>query len=215
MGRPAEGYPWLWSVYCWLAGGNPVPGELTDPHSLATDLAGFIGALHRIDAAGGPPAGRGVPLRDREEVTRTSLARVRDLVDAGQIAVDTAAVSRAWEAALRAPVWKDAPVWIHADITPGNVLVDNGRLNAVIDFGALGVGDPACDLLVAWNLLSADTRRVFRETLGVDDAQWERGRGWAVSVALVALPYYHVRNPALAANSLRVLEQVLSEDPVF
>jgi aminoglycoside phosphotransferase (APT) family kinase protein len=215
LGEPGRGYPCSWSVYRWLDGRNPVPDELTDPRSLALNLAGFVEALHRFSAAGGPRGSRGGPLREREEMTRAGLAGVQELVDSGRFDVDTAAVARAWEAAVRAPAWREPPLWIHADLTPGNLLVADGRLTAVIDFGTLSVGDPACDLLVAWNLFSAETRPVFRAALGVDDATWERGRGWAVSVALVALPYYHTSNPALAANSMRVIDQVLSEEPVF
>lgn len=117
-----------------------------------------------------------------------------------------------WEEALRAPGWDGPPVWLHADLMPGNLLVDGGRLIAVIDFGCLGVGDPACDLFPAWNLLPADAREVFREALGVDDAAWIRGRGRALSQALMALPSYRKTNPAMAHNARHVIRTVLGED---
>jgi aminoglycoside phosphotransferase (APT) family kinase protein len=202
-GEPAEGYPWRWSVYRWLAGEHPSVDGLTDAGSLATQLAEFVAALHRIDPTGGPPAGRGVPLRKRDAPTRAA-------IDALQGAVDTAAVTAAWEAALDVPAWPGPPVWVHGDLAPGNLLTVDGRLTAVIDFGGLGVGDPACDLIVAWNLLPADTRDVFRTALAVDDATWDRGRGWALSVALIALPYYDTTNPVLADSARHVIGEVLA-----
>ena len=120
-------------------------------------------------------------------------------------------MSRAWEAALAAPVWDRPPVWIHGDLQPGNLLAVRGRLKAVIDFGGLGVGDPACDLMVGWNLFSGTSRDIYRERTGVDDATWNRGRGWALSVALIALPYYQDSNPTLAGMSRRTIDEVLAE----
>jgi aminoglycoside phosphotransferase (APT) family kinase protein len=108
-------------------------------------------------------------------------------------------------------MWPGAPVWVHADLSPGNLLIADGRLSAVIDFGCLGLGDPACDLIVAWNLLGADVRSAFRAALDVDDATWERGRGWALSIALIQLPYYHRTNPTLASNARHVIGEVLTE----
>ncbi|HEY2947872.1 MAG TPA: aminoglycoside phosphotransferase family protein [Micromonosporaceae bacterium] len=204
MGEPAEGYPWPWSVYRWLDGENPATGGIPDPDSLASQLAQFVSALHRIDPVGGPPAGRGVPLHERDAPTRAA-------IDALGESVDTGAVTAAWDAALRAPAWPGPPVWIHGDLSPGNLLCIDGRLSAVIDFAGAGVGDPACDMIVAWNLLPAEARSVFRATVRVDDATWERGRGWALSIALIQLPYYHRTNPALAANSRHVIREVLAE----
>jgi aminoglycoside phosphotransferase (APT) family kinase protein len=201
-GEPGEGYPWAWGVYPWLEGENPTVGGIRDPDSLARALAQFVEALHRVDLTGGPPAGRGVLLARRDEPTRTALAAL-------QGTIDTAAAVAAWDAALQTPVWAGRPVWVHGDLSPGNLLLQGGKLSAVIDFGGLGMGDPACDLIVAWNLLPADVRRVFRAALGVDDATWARGRGWGLSVALVQLPYYRETNPALAANARHVIREVL------
>jgi aminoglycoside phosphotransferase (APT) family kinase protein len=113
--------------------------------------------------------------------------------------------------ALAVPAWPGPSVWVHDDLAPGNLLLVGGRLGAVIDFGGLGVGDPACDLIAAWNLLPADTRDLFRAALGVDDATWERGRGFALSKALLQLSYYHRTNPSLAANARHVIGEVLAE----
>ena len=203
-GRPAEGYPWPWSVYRWLEGGNPAIDRLADPGLLARDLAEFIAALRGIDPTDGPPAGRSGPLAMRDAPTRSAIEALRGMVDTG-------ALTAAWDAALRTPGWPGAPVWVHSDLAPGNVLLVNGRLSAVIDFSGLGVGDPACDVPVAWNLLPAGTRNVFRAALRVDDATWARGRGWALSVALIQLPYYRDTNPVLAANARHVIHEVLAD----
>jgi aminoglycoside phosphotransferase (APT) family kinase protein len=203
-GEPAEGYPWPWSVYPWLQGENPTVDRIADPQALANDLALFIEAMHRIDLAGGEPAGRGVPLVERDAQTRAAIAELRGLVN-------TDAVTDAWEAALRTPAWSGPPLWVHGDLAPGNLLLRGGRLAAVIDFGGVGVGDPACDLMPAWNLLPLDARGVFRTALAVDDATWDRGRGWALTVALLQLPYYKDTNPELAASSRHVIREVLAE----
>jgi len=203
-GKPAEGYPWDWSVCRWLEGENATLERIADLRQAATDLAEFVAALQRIDATNGPPAGRGVPLAMRDAETRTAIADLHGMLD-------TDAATAAWEAALEAPAWDRAPVWFHGDLLPGNLLFERGRLSAVIDFGCLGVGDPACDAMVAWTLFSAETRGVFRAALPVDDATWSRGRGWALSVGLIALPYYKDTNPVLAGIAQNAIDEVLAE----
>jgi aminoglycoside phosphotransferase (APT) family kinase protein len=205
-GSPGEGYPWPWSVQRWLDGVDATSGRLADLRATAVDLAGFVTALRRIDGSDGPrpgPTGRGVPLVVRDGATRAAIEALGE-------GVDPDAVITAWETALAAPEWDGEPVWVHGDLTPGNLLVVDGRLSAVLDFGAAAVGDPAVDLLPAWNLFTGDARSAYREALGVDDAMWARGRGWALSVALIALPYYLHTNPAITASSWFVVEQVLA-----
>ncbi|MFG3660503.1 aminoglycoside phosphotransferase family protein [Streptomyces sp. NPDC047706] len=203
-GEPDAEFPFPWSVYRWLEGRNPVAGRLDEPERLAEDLAEFVTALRRVDAGNGPPNLRGVPLATRDEPTRAAVAQL-----VGR--VDTAAVTALWEEALRAPAYTGAPVWAHGDLSPGNVLVREGRLSGVIDFGLVGVGDPAVDLIVAWNLLPAGARETFRRAVGADAAAWARGRGWALSISLIQLPYYWETNPLLAANSRHVIGEVLAE----
>lgn len=145
-GAPGETYPWQWSVYRWIHGETPTAGRLAEPCLLARDLAEFIAALHRVDPTDGPPSYRSEALATRDTGTRDAIARVREIVDAE-------AATAAWDAALRAPAWSGPPVWIHADLQPGNLLTVRGRLSAVIDFGCLGLGDPAVDLIAAWYLL--------------------------------------------------------------
>lgn len=208
-GVASEGYPFRWSIYQWLEGENATIERLANPIQAATDLAQFINALQAIDTTDAPnPEShnffRGVPLAMRDAQTRTAIAKLDGILD-------TNAAIAAWEVALQAPVWDDAPVWIHGDLQSGNLLAQQGQLSAVIDFGGLAVGDPACDLQVAWNLFSSETRKIFREVLQVDDATWARGRGWALSVGLIALPYYQITNPALAGISRRAINEVLTE----
>jgi aminoglycoside phosphotransferase (APT) family kinase protein len=208
QGEPAEGYPWPWSVYRWLAGENPEAGALSEPVLMAEELAEFVAAMRSITLPGAPQAHRGGPVVSLDAETRAALEELRGIPQEG---VDCDAATAVWEAALRAPSWDGPPVWLHADLMPGNLLVDRGRLTSVIDFGCVGVGDPACDLFPAWNLLPAGAREVFREALSVDDATWTRGRGRTLSQALIALPYYRNTNPAMARNARHVIRTVLAE----
>ena len=208
-GVSAEGYPWHWSIYQWLTGENATIERIDDLHQAATELAQFLAALQRIDSTGGPRpgthnSGRGVPLVMRDADTRAAITSLGNMLDAD-------AVTAAWDSALRATVWNGPPVWIHGDLQPGNLLVEKSQLSAVIDFGCLGVGDPACDLMIAWTLLSGASRKVFRSTLAVDDATWARGRGWALSVALIALPYYLNTNPVIVSSARHTIDEVLAD----
>jgi aminoglycoside phosphotransferase (APT) family kinase protein len=207
-GEPAQGYQWPWSVYRWLAGEHPEAGALTEPVLLAGDLAAFVAAMRSITLPDAPKAHRGGPVASLDAATRAAIRELRGIPEEG---VDCAAVAAVWEQALRAPGWDGPPAWLHADLMPGNLLIDGGRLASVIDFGCVGAGDPACDLFPAWNLLPADAREVFREALAVDDATWIRGRGRTLSQALIALPYYRRTNPAMARNARHVIRAVLGE----
>jgi aminoglycoside phosphotransferase (APT) family kinase protein len=208
-GKPDDGYPWHWSVYKWIDGENATIDRLKDKAQAAKALAQFIATLQSIDATNGPSPGshnsnRGIQLAARDAHTRDVIHSLK-----GSLDIDTA--TAAWEAALNAPVYQDTPVWIHGDIQSSNLLAVEGRINAVIDFGCLGIGDPACDLMVAWNLFSVETREVFRKTLSVDDATWTRGCGWALSVGLIALPYYAKTNLVLAKIAQYTIDEVLAD----
>ncbi|MEV6019913.1 aminoglycoside phosphotransferase family protein [Streptomyces sp. NPDC051997] len=203
LGTPTAGYPWHWSVLRWLDGDPPTAGALPDGRQLAADLGAFVASLRALDLPGGPPAHRGTPLSAVDAETRSAIADLRG-------SVDTGAATAAWEEALAAPRWTGPPRWLHSDLMPMNLLVREGRLAAVLDFATLGTGDPACDLVPAWNLLPATARPVFRDAAGADDADWARGRGWALSMALVQLPYYRDTNPVIAANATHVIREVLA-----
>jgi|SoiMethySBSTD1v2_1073268.scaffolds.fasta_scaffold29981_4 aminoglycoside phosphotransferase (APT) family kinase protein len=214
VGEPASGYPWPWAVYRWLDGADATHAPLRDEVEAARDLAAFVLALRRVDTTGGPRPGppnygRGAPLLPFDAPVRRSLAQLDEI---GGL-VDTGAAAAAWDAAVGAAVWTGAPVWVHGDLMPGNLLVVDGRITAVIDWGALGVGDPACDLMPAWNLFSAEGRQAYRTALDVDAAAWQRGRGWALLQAVMALPYYLDTNPGMVAVARRTLAEVLSEPP--
>jgi aminoglycoside phosphotransferase (APT) family kinase protein len=208
-GEPGFGYPWRWSVYRWIPG---VEATVQPPHDLtlaAHDLGRFVAALHAIDPAGGPSPGphnsfRGEPLVRRDSATREAIAELAGVIDA-----DTAA--SAWEAALAAPTRENGPVWVHGDLTPANLLIQDDALSAVIDFGCLGVGDPAADAPAAWSVFTAATRGAFRAAARFDDATWARGRGWALSFGLIALPYYVHSNPGLAGIARRTIDEVLAD----
>ncbi|HEV7134276.1 MAG TPA: aminoglycoside phosphotransferase family protein [Gaiellaceae bacterium] len=205
-GEPAEGYPFAWSVYEWLPGEN-ANGTIHDLGRAAVDLAAFVQALRRIDATGAHErrrGSRGGPLVENDESVRVSIAKLGDRID-GEAAL------RAWEESLDAAPWDGDECWVHGDLLPGNLLVVDGRLSAVIDFGCLNVGDPACDLQPAWNVFAGDSRARFRSELDADDASWLRGRGWALAQAVVALPYYWDTNPGMIRQASHALAEVLAD----
>jgi aminoglycoside phosphotransferase (APT) family kinase protein len=170
-------------------------------------LAKFLMALQHAlpvdsDAPNPHDEVTGMPLAKRDHATRAAIAAVHDTFDAPTM-------TAVWDAALRAPAWDCAPVWFHGDLHLGNLLVTGGNLSAVIDFAGLGGGDPACDLVIAWNLLSPETRPLFRAALQVDDATWTRARGWALATGLNAYTAYAATNPLVAMNTRRQITQVL------
>ncbi len=204
LGEPGDGYPGSWAAYRWIPGETANPDDLVSPDRFARDLAAFVGALRGIDTGGRQWDGtsRGGPLSSKDEGVRDALAASTSLVD-------TSRLTTVWETCLAAPAYAGAPVWIHADLMPGNLLVRNGRLAAVIDLGSLCVGDPAVDLMPAWCLFDAATRAAYRTALDVDDLAWERGRGWAIVQAIIALPYYVHTNAGMADTARRTLAAVL------
>jgi aminoglycoside phosphotransferase (APT) family kinase protein len=200
QGRPTGDYPWFWEIHSWVEG-ETVPVEEIDAIQAARDLAALVAALQQVSPAGAPP-GRGIPLAERDKEIRYWLSRFEG----------DPAVTAGWERALAAPPWGGAPVWHHGDLDARNWLVRDGRISGVIDWGSMGVGDPACDVMVAWKLHSPAARDVFRETLPMDDATWERARGWALSQAVAALAYYTPENnPTLYSEAESWLDLVLSE----
>jgi len=208
MGEPGEGYPFPWSVRGWLRGETADRGRIDDMAQFAVSVAEFILALQRSDPTGGPLAGqhswyRGASPAHYDDETRRCLAALKGRVDTGRaVAV--------WDAALAAG-WRGTPVWFHGDIASGNLLVADGKLTAVIDFGTSGIGDPACDLVIAWTLFSQDSREAFRDAVGQDDGTWARARGWALWKALLNLTGCVDTEPERAAVNRRVIDEVLAE----
>jgi aminoglycoside phosphotransferase (APT) family kinase protein len=206
LGEPGEGYPWRWSICTWLPGEPASRDHLDDPGAAAIDLARFVHELEAIDAVDGPPPdGRGEPLDTRDEACRASIAEVGE-------GIDRTWAEAEWDAALAAPAWAGAAVWIHGDLDARNLLATRGRLSGVLDWGSLAVGDPAADVMVAWRLCDADARRRFRADLQVDDATWSRARGWVLSQAVMILSYYTPKtNAVLVTEAERWLSELLAD----
>lgn len=181
MGEPGEGYPWKWSIYRWMEGEPASIARIENLEEFAEDLAKFLIAFQSIDTAGGPvpydDTSRGGPISIYDEETRQSIEILRNKID-------TKAATKVWETALET-TWSNPPVWVHGDVALGNLLVKNGRLSSVIDFGGLVAGDPACDLVINWTFFKGKSREVFRERLKFDEGTWARGRAWALWKALI------------------------------
>jgi aminoglycoside phosphotransferase (APT) family kinase protein len=208
-GEPGEGYPHPWSVYRWLAGEPAASARVHDPVELAGALGRFLAALRRADTRGGPEPGphcffRGGPLSTYADEARRAIAALGDEVPAAD-------AHRILDEAL-ATRWERDPVWVHGDVAAGNLLLRDGRLAAVVDFGCAAVGDPACDVAIAWTFLSGASRDAFRSALAVDRSTWARGRGWALWKALITLVGDLERGDAeAAAATRRVIERVVAD----
>jgi aminoglycoside phosphotransferase (APT) family kinase protein len=204
MGTPTVDYPFAWGVYRWIEGQSWSTQPPDDLHRAASDLADFVQSLQAVDPTGVRAGWRGWPLVDIDDLFRTGLARSQELFP-------TEAVLRAWDVSVSAPGWTGAPVWLHGDLLPTNLVVADGHLRGVIDFGCCGIGDPAIEYSTAWTLFPPEVRREYRELLDVDDATWLRARGWALSHGVGGYAYYRHTNPEFAGNAWRTLEAVLAE----
>jgi aminoglycoside phosphotransferase (APT) family kinase protein len=208
LGQPGEGFAAPWAVYDWLPGEPLDPDHCAHAEAVGTDLAGFVQALWATTPSDFPSpgertSGRGGPLQPRDAMFQAALAHCEGLIDVG-------AVAETWARLLAAPPWDEPPVLVHGDLMAGNLLVDDGRLSGVIDFGCLVAGDPATDLLGAWAMGPAG-RAALRDALEVDDATWARGAGWALSVGVIALPYYLRTNPGMSRQNHHLIAQVLAD----
>jgi aminoglycoside phosphotransferase (APT) family kinase protein len=204
-GRPGHGYPFPWLIYPWQDGVSLDQVVLDSWNGLAVDVAEFVLALERVPTAGGPePRRRGTPMAQYDPAVQWGLDRVKGLID-----VDLAA--RIWRSALDAGDWPHDPVWVHGDLLPGNLLVRDERLCGVIDWSGAGVGDPACDAMVAWSL-PPHARRTFRRAVGFDDATWTRGRGWVVEQTILYIPYYERTLPLQVEQAKQRLRAALEDE---
>jgi aminoglycoside phosphotransferase (APT) family kinase protein len=207
VGNPAFGYPWPWAVSRWLDGEVATVEALGDSSVAAVQLGEFLTALHQfvpgeVSALAAREDLTVRPLAQRDRATRAAIAAVDGVFDA-------TAMTRVWDQALNAPGWGRPPVWVHGDFHTGNLLTRDGRLSAVIDWGGLAIGDPACDLTVAFTLMSAKTRAAFRAALETDDSTWTRGRGWALATGLNAYTSYAAVNSRVAAQTTRQMTEAL------
>lgn len=209
MGQPTDAYPWYWSIYHWIDGETAAIARIDNLSEFAVDLAQFLNALQQVDASDGPQSGlhnfyRGGSLRMYDEETQHAMSALEDMSDIEKVVA-------VWEAALNT-TWNKPPVWIHGDVHPTNLLMKDGQLHAVIDFGCLGVGDPACDLVIAWTLFSGQSRADFFSNLQVDCATWSRARGWALWKAVITLADHTHTNPAKVEEARRVIREVLADN---
>ncbi|MEP7019175.1 MAG: aminoglycoside phosphotransferase family protein [Pseudonocardiales bacterium] len=207
FGVPGDGYPWPWSVYPWVIGRNPQPGEADV--GLAGDLADFARVLRGLDTFG--LVAEGLLHSYRVDSIQLRDATTRQCIDESTGLIDTVLVIQVWDQVRRVCDFTGPRVWMHSDLQPGNILVYKGKLAAVIDWGSLALGDPAVDCIVAWTLLTPDTRIAFRDRIDVDDETWRRARAWALSIALVALPYYIHTNEQITAWARYAIGQVVGE----
>jgi aminoglycoside phosphotransferase (APT) family kinase protein len=202
-GVPEEVFPYPWSIVRWIRGEMATLDRLDDPVQAARDLASFVLALQEVDPTGGPQHRRGSPVRLQDDALRRAVAGLRGEVDGD-------AVLEAWNRVLEAPDYDGSPVWFHGDLAYLNLLAHDGRLVAVIDWGTCGVGDPAIESIVAWSLFPRHARDAYREALGIDDATWERGKGWVLT-GVSGIPYYRETNPVLVADKITAINEVLAE----
>lgn len=206
-GKPGHGYPWSWSVYRWIDGEDIEPDTKTDANGLANSIAQFIGELHEVDSSDGPAPGlhnyfRGGNLREYDKDTQEYAGLL-----ANEICSDTAL--NIWTKALETR-WTTSPVWVHGDLEASNILVSGGQLIAVIDFGNCAVGDPACDLVMAWTFFDEKARKNFRSSLTVDNDTWERGRAWALWKALFRMSKSLDSRDEEFGAAKRLVENILS-----
>ncbi|MGZ4132122.1 MAG: aminoglycoside phosphotransferase family protein [Actinomycetota bacterium] len=203
-GCSTDDYPFPWAIYRWIEGAPYDDKLVEDERSAAETIGRFVLELRSLDVVEDAPRGGRRPLRELDDETRAAI-RLADGT------IDTAAAMTVWEDALGAPAWDGEPRWIHGDLLRPNLLVDDGRLDAVIDFGGIGVGDPATDLMPAWSVFGAAGREVFRAMLEVDEATWSRGRGIALHQAAMVIPYYVATNPRFVAISSRAIAQIVDD----
>ncbi|PGT19421.1 aminoglycoside phosphotransferase family protein [Bacillus cereus] len=207
-GNPCEEYPWPWSINKWIEGETVTKENVRDLNEFAADLGSFLVALQSIDASDGPIAGahnfyRGglISVYDKE---------ARDAIENNKDVFDETVLKHLWGLALQS-TWKRKPVWVHGDVAPGNLLVKDGKLCAVIDFGILGVGDPACDAAMAWTFFDQNSRNIFKEILRMDEETWNRARGWALWKALITYDANKGSNKKVAEESYRVIQVIVDD----
>ncbi|HLF66504.1 MAG TPA: aminoglycoside phosphotransferase family protein [Gammaproteobacteria bacterium] len=208
MGKPTENYPWKWSIYRWLPGNNAASSPITHLRDFAIHLAQFLIALQHIDPTDGPLPGphsfyRGGNLSTYDNQVRQAIILLKNKIN-------IVAATKVWERALTS-TWQGSPVWVHGDISPGNLLMQNGHLSAVIDFGQLVVGDPACDLSITWMLFNGESREIFRSMLPLDADTWARARGWTLWKFLIVAAGLTSWDAFNIAQAQRIIDEVIND----
>lgn len=208
MGNPGEGYPWKWSIYRWLKGNSAAFSSIENLNNFATCLGQFLNTLQKIDTKGGPLPGihnfyHGGMLKFYDVETRQAIDLLKEKLELSLII-------EIWELAL-ASNWQNESVWVHGDVSAGNLLVQDGKLSAVIDFGSMAIGDPACDLSIAWTLFDQESRQIFRSMLSLDSDTWARGRGWTLWKALIIAAKMVETNAIEGTQSWRIIQDIITD----
>ncbi|HEU4356122.1 MAG TPA: aminoglycoside phosphotransferase family protein [Actinomycetota bacterium] len=203
-GRPTSSYPFPWAIFRWIDGATYADERIADEREAAGSLATFVLGLRAIEVVGGAPHGGRDPLAELDVDTRRAIRASNGVIDRG-------AAMAAWDRALQAPAWEGRLTWIHSDLLRPNLLVAGGRLTAVIDFGGVGIGDPAADVIPAWAVFGSSGRAAYRAALDVDDGMWERARGYALHQAALIIPYYAETNPDFVTLAKRTVEEILAD----
>lgn len=211
MGQPSKHYPWNWSIYRWIEGESINKLSINDLNLqvIAFQLAQFLNELHRIDVRGGPSPGlhnywRGGHISIYDAEVKLAIMELQGLVD-------TQAITSVWEKAISSK-WNKNPVWIHGDFAIGNILVKDRYITAVIDFGCMGIGDPACDLVIAWNFLKNESRRIFKSHLCLDQDTWTRARGWALWKALITIGLLKDKTSPEVMKQRKIIDEILTSE---
>lgn len=200
LGKPSNSYPWHWSINRWIEGDMVTRISISDINNFAKELGNLLYEFERTDASGGPVAGkhnfhRCGRLAVYDEDMRRALPNIQD--NGLKLLIQ-----KIWEQALSSQ-WEKNPVWVHGDLACGNILVKKGRLTAVIDFGQLAIGDPACDLVIAWNFFDRESREVFRKFVNLDKNTWTRAMGWAL--------WKTICWPIKGTNVKKVIEEICKD----
>lgn len=207
LGLPTQSYPCHWLILNWIDGQNATPPVLRAPADAAASLGKFVAALRSIGTGNTRiEQYRGKPLILRDRLTREAISQLTDEYNCG-------ALTRVWQSALEAEEWAGGSRFFHGDLHAGNLLARDGCLTAVIDFGGFGTGDPSVDAIPGWWMFSGRAREVFRDAGGFDKEMWDKGRGWALSIAVIALPYYRRTNITFADMARRAIDEVLADSP--
>ncbi len=204
LGQASRLYPEQWAIYDWIEGSEYTDALIHDEENAAKDLAAFVNALHAIEVPPDAPLAGRPPLLDLNRITHEAIREAKDLDHVEQIIA-------IWNESCQAAVWDDRPVWIHADLLRSNLLLNEGRLAAVLDFGSAGIGDPAFDLIPAWAVFNAVGREVFRSAVVADSDTWLRARGYALHQALLIIPYYKKTNPQFVSQAKRTVNEILKD----
>jgi aminoglycoside phosphotransferase (APT) family kinase protein len=201
-GQPNNEYPFPWSVNKWIEGETLTPINIKDINQFARDLGAFLIEFQSIDTTGGPVAGTHNFYRGGDIAVYDK--QCREAIDPNKDTLNTVLLLEMWNLALESK-WSKDPVWVHGDIAPGNILVKEGKLNAIIDFGVLGIGDPACDAAMAWTFFDDNSRKLFKNALNMDEETWNRARGWALWKALITYNWNRNSNKTIAEEAYRVI----------